>query len=93
MARRCTTVPGFGLCCQASQAGKLNQPIRFNTTHGQRCGVCTTRPSQSKNPAKAGRTVFQFRFAPGSQCGLGAGGCPTLTQGTPAGGQGTLLIQ
>jgi len=101
MARRCTTVPGYGLCCTAAQQNRLNQPIRINTTRGQRCGICSTHPSTSRNPLKAGKTVFQFRFAPGASCGLGSGGCPVLGQGgavpgqttlLPAGGGGTTLI-
>lgn len=75
--RRCTTTPGFGACCQAAQAGRLNQPIRINTQHGQRCGVC--RPHQKRN----GSQGFIFHFAKSSMCGLSAGGCPVVN---PAGG-------
>lgn len=79
MARRCTTVPGYGACCQAAQAGRLNQPVRINTQHGQRCGVCT--PVQKRN----GQTGFRFRFAKSAECGLAAGGCPVVGQGQIAG--------
>lgn len=75
--RRCTTVPGFGACCQAAQAGTLNQPIRIQTQHGQRCGMC--RPIQKRR----GGSGFQFRFLKGQACGIVAG-CPVAgTAGLP----------
>lgn len=86
MARRCTTVPGYGACCAAMQQGiQPGQPFRKPTANGgERCAVCRVVPSTSrKHP---GRQVFQFRWAPGQQCGIGPGGCPTLNQG--GGGQG-----
>lgn len=81
MARRCTTVPGFGTCCAAAQRGNLNQPVRVNTAHGQRCGICT--PHQKRSGAQG----FIFRFTKSSACGLAAGGCPI----GPGGGQGIML--
>ena len=75
MARRCTTVPGFGLCCRAAQQGILNQP--FVMPSGKHCGVCRTRQSQSRDPRKAGKTVFDFRFVGNGQCGI-TSGCPAL---------------
>lgn len=72
MARRCTTVPGFGFCCQAAQQGLLNRPVRMATKTGERCVECTT--IERKN----GRLGFQFRFERNAQCGIGSGGCPSL---------------
>jgi len=89
MARRCTTVPGFGACCRAATQGILNQPFRMMTSHGERCAVCTTHQSTSRDPRKSGRTVFQFRFARNATCGIGPGGCPALAQG---GGGGPLTL-
>lgn len=73
MARRvCQTVPGVGRCCQAAQAGQLNMPIAITTrTGGVRCGHCSVTRSQSKDPRKNGRPIFQFRFIPSS-----TPGCP-----------------
>ena len=87
MARRCTTVPGYGACCRAAQQGMLNRPFIMNTAHGQRCAECSTRQSQSRDPRKAGRTVFMFRFHKSAECGIGPGGCPYLAGqgGTPTG--------
>lgn len=79
MARRCTTVPGFGFCCQAAQQNLLNQPVRMNTRTGQRCVECTQITRRN------GRPGFQFRFHKSQQCGIGAGGCPALG-GAGAGG-------
>jgi hypothetical protein len=75
MARRCTTVPGFGACCQAAQQNRLGQPIRIQTSHGQRCAICT--PITRRN----GRPGFQFRFQHSSACGI-TSGCPMLGTGT-----------
>lgn len=77
MARRvCQTVAGVGRCCQAAQAGQLNQPIAITTRTGSvRCGHCSVVQSQSKNPAKRGRPIFQFRWLPSN-----TPGCPV----TPA---------
>lgn len=85
MSRRvCTTTQGTSVCCAAAQQGKLNQAITFTTRTGaQRCGVCTTRPSQSKR--HPGVPVFQFRFLPSATCGIASGrSCAALY----AGGQG-----
>lgn len=88
MARRCTTTPGLGACCRAAQQGMLNRPFVMTTSGGhQRCAECTTRMSRSRDPRKAGRTVFDFRFHKNSECGIGPGGCPFLS-GAPAGGGG-----
>lgn len=43
-----------------------------------RCAQCDTRPSQSRDPRKQGRTVFQFRFHKNQECGIGPHGCPYL---------------
>jgi len=87
MARRvCTTAPGLSVCCQAAQMGLLGRPVTFTTRSGaQRCGVCSTHPSQSRDPRKRGRTVFQFRFAPNMACGI-TSGCPALGGGMQQGG-------
>jgi hypothetical protein len=97
MPRRCTTTPGLGTCCRAAQQGLLNRPFIINTTHGQRCAECTTDRSQSRDPRKAGRTIFRFRFHRGTECGIGPGGCPFLQGGgggaLPApGGGGPLTL-
>lgn len=90
MARRCTTVPGFGTCCRAAQQGLTNRPFQMTTHTGAvRCAECRTVASTSRR--HPGRTVFQFRWVPGAQCGIGPGGCPALTQpqgavGGPQGG-------
>lgn len=83
MARRCTTVPGYGTCCRAAQQGLLNAPFKMTDHLGHiRCAECSTRPSTSR--AHPGRTVFQFRWHKNSECGLGTGGCPYLG-GQPGG--------
>lgn len=87
MARRCTTVPGFGICCRAAQQNLLNQDIKVQTARGLRCARCSTVASQSKR--HPGRTVFQFRFRPGAECGLSSGGCPVISGAQP-GGQSAL---
>ena len=90
MARRCTTVPGFGTCCRAAQQGLLNKPFQFTDSRGNvRCAECATRPSASRAPGKAGTTVFQFRFHKNQECGIGPHGCPYL--GTPAAGGGIAI--
>jgi len=93
MARRCTTVPGFGTCCRAAQQGLLNKPFQFTDSRGSvRCATCATRASTSRS--HPGRTVFQFRFNKNETCGIGPGGCPALAQGgnAPIGGN-TLSLQ
>lgn len=81
MARRvCTTVQGDSVCCQAANQGLLGRAITFTTRSGaRRCGVCRAIPSTSTNPRKRGRTVFQFRFAPNTACGI-VSGCAALSQ-------------
>lgn len=83
--RRCTTQPGIGACCRAAQQGLLNRPMRIQTANGtERCAVCSTHPSTSRDPRKAGRPVFQFRWQKNNLCGIGPSGCPYLggQQGT-----------
>lgn len=88
MARKCTTVPGFGACCRAAQQGLLNRPFQMTDSRGNvRCAMCSTATSTSRNPAKAGRTITVFRFQKNATCGIGPHGCPYLGQ---AGGQGAL---
>lgn len=74
MARRCTTVPGFGACCAAAQQGHLGGPFRFTDSKGnQRCGECSIiQRSKGRGPG------FQFRFHKNAECGLGPHGCPAL---------------
>ena len=92
MARKvCTTQPGLSVCCQAAQMGLLGRPVTFTTRSGaQRCGVCNTRPSMSRDPRKRGKTVFQFRFAPNMSCGI-TSGCPALTGATQQTGAGNIF--
>lgn len=86
MARRCTTVPGYGTCCRAAQQGLLNQTMVITDSRGnKRCAECSTRQSTSRDPRKAGRTVFEFRFHKNAECGIGPGGCPYLQGGVGAG--------
>lgn len=74
MARKCSTVPGYGACCAAATQGRLGAPFRFTDSKGnQRCGECNViQRSKGKGPG------FQFRFHRNSQCGLGPHGCPAL---------------
>jgi hypothetical protein len=87
MARRCTTVPGLGVCCRAAQQGIANQVFKFTDRNGHvRCAECSIVQSTSRDPRKAGRQVFQFRFHKNQECGIGPGGCPALQgQGAAAG--------
>lgn len=91
MARKCTTVPGYGACCAAATQGKLGAPFRFTDHTGkQRCGECNIidrRPS--KCAPNTPRKGFQFRFRPNSDCQMGPGGCPALA----AAGGGGLITQ
>lgn len=92
MARRCTTVPGYGFCCAAAQQGQLNRPVRMQTGRGQRCVECTQITKRN------GRPGFRFRFHKSQECGIGPGGCPALGgQGgqlpMAGAGGGTLVIQ
>lgn len=80
MARRCTTVPGYGFCCAAAQQNALGRPVRMTTGRGQRCVQCDQITKRNGQPG------FRFRFHKNSQCGIGPGGCPAL-----AGGQGGVL--
>lgn len=87
MRRVCQTTPGDSACCLAAQQGLLGRPFRFRDRSGhERCGQCDTRPSQSRDPRKAGRMVFQFRFHKNAQCGIGPSGCAALAQPGTAGG-------
>lgn len=101
MARRCTTVPGFGTCCRASQQGltptggatgagrAFTMTTHTGTTRCARCDVVAS--TSHKHP---GRPVFKFQWVSGSApspvgCGLGPGGCPSLSAG--GGQQGNIL--
>lgn len=79
MARRCTTVPGFGFCCAAAQAGQVGRPVRTRNNRCAQCDVITKRN---------GAQGFRFRFLKSSVCGLGPGGCPALAG--PGGSQGQI---
>lgn len=93
MARRCTTVPGYGTCCRAAQQGLLNQTMVITDSRGnKRCAECSTRQSTSRDPRKAGRTVFEFRFHKNAECGIGPGGCPYLQGAGATGGRQQLQI-
>ena len=72
MARRCTTVPGYGVCCRAAGAGQLGTPVVIKTQHGSRCGQCDLITKRN------GSQGFRFRFHKSSVCGLGPGGCPNI---------------
>lgn len=74
MARRCTTVPGFGFCCQVAQQGLLGRPVRKQGVHGERCAQCDAITRRN------GRPGFKFRWHKSDQCGIGPGGCPALAQ-------------
>lgn len=77
--RRCTTQPGIGKCCQAASQGLINKPMIVTTTNGrERCAICTITQSQSKDPRKRGRNIFQFRFLKNGTCGIGPSGCAYL---------------
>jgi hypothetical protein len=81
MARRCTTVPGFGVCCRAAQQGLANQVFKFTDSRGHvRCAECNIVGKRN------GAQGFRFRFHKNQECGIGPGGCPALagpgTQGT-----------
>lgn len=96
MARRCTTVPGFGVCCRAAQQNLIGRPFQFNDSRGTaRCAECTIERSQSKDPRKNGRQIFRFRFHKNQECGIGPGGCPALAGGQQqiGGGQGGITLQ
>lgn len=87
MARRCTTVPGFGACCRAAQQGLLNRPFQMQTAHGQRCAEC------AQITRRNGRPGFRFRFHKNAECGIGPGGCPFLGgAGVPGAPGGTLVL-
>lgn len=81
MARRCTTVPGFGTCCAAAQQGALGRPFTVGAQGRQRCAQCDVITKRNGQPG------FRFRWHKSSQCGI-VSGCPALTQG---GGQGGML--
>ena len=73
MARRCTTVPGFGTCCAAAQQGALGRPFKLNMSNGrQRCAQCDQITKRNGQPG------FRFRWHKNQQCGIGPSGCPVL---------------
>ena len=83
MARRCTTVPGYGACCAAAMQGHLGQPVTITDSRGnKRCVEC--RPITRRN----GQPGFQMRFQKSAVCGIGPHGCPALT----GQGQGNQLV-
>jgi hypothetical protein len=84
MARRCTTVPGYGACCNALTSGvQSGQPFRMRTSNGgERCAVCTVVGTRK------GGQGFRFRWAKSQACGIGPHGCPALAG---AGGMGQTL--
>ena len=85
MARRCTTVPGFGTCCAVAQKGQLGQAVPIRMSNGKvRCGECNViQRAGGRGPG------FRFRFRKNSECGIGPGGCPALAGG---GGGQTLAL-
>lgn len=83
MARRCTTVPGFGVCCRAAMQGISGQVFKFTDSRGHvRCAQCDIVGK------RGGAQGFRFRFHKNQECGIGPGGCPALTQG----GQGQMML-
>jgi hypothetical protein len=82
MARRCTTVPGYGTCCAAAQAGRLGAPFRIGPAGHERCAQCDVVGKRK------GGQGFRFRFVKSAQCGL-MSGCPALQGAGP--GQGNLM--
>lgn len=82
MARRCTTVAGYGACCAAAMQNRLGQPIPVGPAGRKRCGVCTQITKRNGAPG------FHFRFLHSASCGLGGGGCPALSGGQ----QGALAL-
>lgn len=88
MARKvCTTTAGDSPCCVAAQRGLLGRPMTFTTRTGAvRCGQCDVVPSMSRNPMKAGKPVFRFRFHTNAMCNIGPRGCAALQGMTGAGG-------
>lgn len=91
MSRRvCTTTPGDSTCCRAAGQGLLNRPFQMTMRNGAvRCAQCSTATSTSRNPAKAGRTIFVFRWQKNNACGIGPHGCAALAQ--PGGGAGATI--
>lgn len=72
MARRCTTVPGYGACCAAYARGvQGGQPFPLQVNGRTRCAVCT--PVMKRN----GQAGSHFKWAKAGSCGLGSGGCPS----------------
>ncbi len=87
MARRCTTVPGYGACCAAAQQGKLNQPVVMTDSRGhKRCLTCSVITKRNGSPG------FRARFQRNAACGIGPGGCPALASAGGGGGQPTLQL-
>lgn len=94
MARKvCQTMAGDSVCCMAAQRGLLGRPMTFTTRNGaRRCGQCDVVPSMSRNPMKAGKPVFRFRFHSNAMCGIGPSGCAALGMGGTQGQvYGTML--
>lgn len=89
MARRCTTVPGYGTCCRAAQQGLLNQTMVITDSRGnKRCAEC-----QVIQKRKGGQG-FKFLFHKSAECGIGPGGCPYLNTGAIGGlGRGGRQLQ
>lgn len=84
MARRCTTVPGYGVCCAAAGQGILNQPFKMNVKGTTRCAECTQITKRNGQPG------FRFRWQKSNVCGI-VSGCPNLG-GAQAGGQNVMTI-
>lgn len=87
MARRvCTTQPGDSACCVAAQRGLLGRPMTFTDRRGnQRCGQCDLGTSRSRDPRKAGKPIFIFRFHTNAMCNIGPRGCAALASLAPGG--------
>ena len=84
MARRCTTVPGYGTCCRAASQGLLGRPFQMTDSRGStRCAQCDTVAK-----TKGRGMGFRFRWHKNQECGIGPHGCPYLG----AQGQGQLQI-
>lgn len=86
MARRCTTVPGFGICCAAAQRGRIGKEFSFTDSKGHvRCAQCDII-QRTKNRGQG----FRFRFLKNAVCQIGPGGCPSLNAQPGAGSVGTI---
>jgi hypothetical protein len=89
MARRCTTVPGYGFCCASMQQyGQARAAQGVTSPNGKHCISCTVmqkKKSRCSNPNTPAPLGFRVRMVANAQCGIGAGGCPGLTPGMLAG--------